>query len=746
MLRTLERGRARSLRCATGLALAASLMPGIGHAQAPAGDSPEDKLAEIVVTATHVQTSEITTPISMEVIGQQDLQLNGVHDVQTLIEHDPSLNFDTGNGAGWITMRGISGAGGSGAGAVGAAVPIAFDGFYYNLNYIFNDSLYDVSRIEVLRGPQGTLFGRNASGGLINVVTNNPTATFDGYAQLGFGNYNAVNFEGAVNVPVSDTVQLRFSGSSSQHSGYRDLVYGMGARVDDQDAKSGRVKVAIEPTEHLRLLASFQFTHVGGAGTTDSIFNLPADVNNLPTHVKIPLTSQEASLYNLAFASQVAIDDRLAQLRVDYDALPWGTTVTYLGGYSKLDYLHTTPVVGIDATAYGIPTTIELLTHQDPRTQNHELRFVSAPDQRITWQAGAYYYRSTMASNDSHFRDEAAPASADLVAFLYSNKQTSTAGYGQADWHLGPTTFSAGVRYTSDYVGQTDTLSPGDGIFPALADTRYNKWTWHLGEDWKITSRNLVYLKADTGYRAGAFNLFVPCNCTGGPPQPSTVEPFAPEYVRAYELGTKNRLLEDRLLLNGDVFFMRYTGQQLPESNQGGAFTVNAETTNIYGVEAQAAAIVNPIGRFDLNLTWLHARFNSQVFTNGLLQQYNIGGNYLLQSPRLSLDVGYEHTFRVGSGTLTGRVDTKYQSGQYYDFYNFADSYQSGYTRTDAHLTYAAKDDRWSVDAFVRNIENSIVIADESESFAPPLTQPGTYNVGFQSPRTYGVTFTIHFQ
>src|SRR5207342_117582 len=150
----------------------------------------------------------------------------------------------------------------SGAGGVGAAVPIAFDGFYYNLNYVFNLSLYDMSRIEVLRGPQGTLFGRNASGGLINVVTNDPGTAFGGYAQLGFGNYNAINAEGALNLPVSDTFQVRFAWSSAQHSGYRTMFYGTDQQADDQDAHSGRIKLMFEPMEQLRILATSQLTHL----------------------------------------------------------------------------------------------------------------------------------------------------------------------------------------------------------------------------------------------------------------------------------------------------------------------------------------------------------------------------------------------------------------------------------------------------------------------------------------------------
>jgi iron complex outermembrane receptor protein len=111
----------------------------------------------------------------------------------------------------------------------------------------------------------------------------------------------------------------------------------------------------------------------------------------------------------------------------------------------------------------------------------------------------------------------------------------------------------------------------------------------------------------------------------------------------------------------------------------------------------------------------------------------------------VSLTADVSHIFSLGSGTLTPEIGTKFQSGQYYDFYNVPDSYQPAYTRSYVDLTYAPNIGRWTVMLYVRNLENSVVMSDESESFAPPITQPGTYNVDFQAPRTFGVTITDHF-
>ena len=717
------------------------LMPRIGHA---APGSNATTLSEVIVTAERVQTNEQKTPISMQVFSQSDLLTKGIVDVESLANATSSLSFDTGNGAGFVVMRGITGGQGfGGPGITAPSVPISFDGFYYDMNVIFNDAIYDVKRIEVLHGPQGTLFGRNSTGGLIHVVTNDPGRKFGGYGQLTFGSYNRVDAQGALNLPISSKLQMRIAFFSAQHSGYHTMAYGIG-QADDRNAKSGRLKVAYEPTNYLKVLLSFQLTHVGGAGPMDNVIVLPHNAAGFPTHAAIPLSSLDTRAYNLAMPNAQRTTDKLTQWRVVDTGLPWGMTLTYLGGYDHLDHISETPLMGVDAIAYGIPPTIVGEETMNPTTQDDEIRLTSAPDRTITWQGGLFYWRSDIGHNGTNFLDSAQPTAPPFVVELYNDSQRSMAAYGQADWHIGPTTLSGGLRYTNDHIARTDLTSPQDGIFPARNAFSENEWTWHLGDTWDITKHNMVYATFNTGYTTGGYNLLVPCNCTGGPLLPTTIEPYTPEFVKTYEIGSKNKFFSDHMLLNLAGFYTNFTNQQLQASNAGGVYTVNANKSNVYGVEAELAAI-GRLGRFNLNATWLHARFDRQLLTNAIGQTFNIGGNHLIQAPSLSVTASVEHTFVVGPGTVTPRVDTKFQSGQYYDFYNVPDSYQPAHEISDVHLIYAPNVGRWSIDLWVRNVANTIAIADESESFAPPLTLPGTYNVGFQPPRTFGVTILDRF-
>ena len=742
-LRPRTRGRsAAAAGFATFLAMTASGTALAAPGAAASASAAASTLQTVIVTAERVRTNVQRTPVSMEVYSQAQLVNKGVVSFRGLTQADSSLNFISGDGAeGNVSMRGISGVEGSGFGTT-IAVPISFDGFYYGTDMFYGTALYDIDRSEVLRGPQGTLFGRNTTGGLVRIITNNPTRHFGGYASLTFGDYNTVDVQGALNLPISDKLQMRLAFSSARHSGYHTTATGQ--PVDDRDTNSGRLKVAYEPTGQLKLLFSFQETHLGGAGGTDNIVLLPANASNFPTHAAFDLSKLDQRQYNISFPSTQDITDKLTQWRAVYRGMPWGMTLTYLGGYDQFSYAHGNPVVGLDAVSFGVPTTIDFASSMNPATQNQEIRLASARHRRVTWQGGIYYFRQDIAHNDTRFFDEGQPTQPDIVDFFYNNEDRSLAGYGQAQVHMGPTIFSAGLRYTRDYLEQTDLLSPGDGIFPARQSISDAEWTYHVGDQWNITDRNMVYAKLDTGYSPGAFALNVPCNCTGGPPLPSTIEPYKAEYVTTYEIGSKNRFFDNHVQLNMDGFYSGYRDQQLQTSNAGGTVTVNAKTSNIYGAEAEFAAL-GRVGRFNLEATWLHARFDQQYFTNALGQSFDIGGYQLVRAPAFSLTADLSHTFAIGSGTLTPEIGTKFQTGQYFDFYNVADSYQPAYHRSYVNLTYAPNAGRWSVNLYVRNLENSVVIADESEAFTPPITQPGTYNIDFQSPRTFGVTITDRF-
>src|SRR5580698_1634239 len=229
-------------------------------ADAPAAAS--DALQEIVVTAQHKEENVQSTPIAMSVYTSDAVRENNIVDMASLSTFAPDVNFSTSEGSPIITIRGISSLDVTENGD--PAVAVNTDGFYVNRPYGLDATIYDVDRIEVLRGPQGTLNGRNAIGGAVNIVTAQPTDTFAAYASISYGNHNALSTQGMVNLPISDTVQLRAAFLTVSHDGYRNNSPQPDA--DDADDKSGRVDLAFEPFENFRGLVTVQFTNEGGEG------------------------------------------------------------------------------------------------------------------------------------------------------------------------------------------------------------------------------------------------------------------------------------------------------------------------------------------------------------------------------------------------------------------------------------------------------------------------------------------------
>ncbi len=196
----------------------------------------------------HEETSQ-TTPVAMSVYSGKDIADAGVHDISTLTTIDPSVNFTTATGSGYIAIRGVSSTDLTEIGD--PAVSVSRDGFFTNRSYGLFSSFYDVERVEVLKGPQGTLYGRNSSGGVINIISATPTDTFGGYVSIDAGDYQALNFEGALNLPLSDTVQMRISGVSLHHDAYRDNALATRG-ADDEDSRSSACNSPSSPSTRSR--------------------------------------------------------------------------------------------------------------------------------------------------------------------------------------------------------------------------------------------------------------------------------------------------------------------------------------------------------------------------------------------------------------------------------------------------------------------------------------------------------------
>jgi iron complex outermembrane receptor protein len=726
---------------------------------APEATPTEGALEEIVVTAEHREENSQKTPISMSVYSAKDLQEEGVHDIQSLTRIDPSVNITTSTGSAYIAVRGIASTDLTETGD--PAVAVSRDGFFTNRGYGLFSSLYDVERIEVLKGPQGTLYGRNSVGGEINIITQRPTDSFGGYVSAEAGSYDMMNLEGALNLPLSDIVQARISAVSRYHEGYRDNP-GF-PNGDDEDNKSVRFQLQVAPWEKFKGWFSVQTDRTQGTGDVADSGPIGTSGPGVANGVTPPIP------YNLAggFPLYAAFSNHVNETRYRWEfsqGLPGELNLTYLGGYDQTTWNH-----ALDATTYPGTSNppAQFLQVENPTTQNHELRLTSDPTARVFWQAGAFYFREINSPLNSYLLEEGGTFDGQkLIDFNYAVDTTSKAGFGQLTFvATDELRFTGGLRYTKDHKERTGasvldltvasggflsipappgcSTAPGDYTCthilvttPSNGNIDSTKLTFHGGVDWTPTPTTLVYAKYDTGYKAGGFNS------NGSAPSVN----YDPETVKSLEIGTKNRFLDERLQANLSIFDMKYDGYQASQTTHvisGSATGIfNAGDANDFGAEAELVAVIDPLTKADINLTLLHAKFN-----NGTAVDSSTGvsppldGNFLPNAPTASLHAGIERSLIDPTGARwTARLEGKYQSRIYFDIFNHLDTSQAGYATADALLNYAPSQGHWSVQTYVRNISDKAILQNAARN---GVSEANTYE--FAPPRTYGIKVIATF-
>lgn len=764
--------RALAAQLGLSISLLALVVPQLAHAAdaAPAQpDAAKDGIQEIVVTATRVETSAQKTAIALTVYSGADLAAKGVTSVIGLQAIDPSVNITTSTGSANVAVRGIASTDVTEIGD--PAVPIARDGFYTNRSYGIQSTMFDVARLEVLKGPQGTLQGRNSTGGLISVITNRPTIDrTGGYVTSTIGNYGAFHEEGGVNLKLGDTFAIRASGVYDYHKGYRTitgLYTGVTEHGDDSDTGSVRIQALWKPAPGLQFWASYQHDEISGLG--DVAFNTPIGV--------APTDFGDGKHFTNYAPTLVSLKGDRARWEARYDNLPGGFRFIYAGGYDVQDYHHALDATGAGPNAY--PAYQQFLQHEHPKTWNHEARISNDVNGTLFVQAGWFHFQELNALTSGIYDDQmvgpfapGGPLSALGQAGKYGILFDYPAVYTRSDALFGYLAYkvsdqlklSAGVRNTWDHKTRIGTatinlaalVSPFIPGFanppptPGNGDVSGKKATFHLGLDYSVTPRNLVYAKFDTGYKPGGFNS------NGSAPS----VPYGPETVSTFEIGSKNRFLDNRLELNLDGFYSDYRGYQASQFTpalSGAKGVQNIGSAKIYGAEAQIVALFGTGGRFDLNAAVLHTEFGQGLsVVNGTTgQSADISGNKLPNSPGLSFTAGLQQDVEVLGGTLTGRIEGKYSSSFYYsifnnpnavspaatpDAYNGQDTRSPAYMTGNVQLTYKPAKGNWQIVAFVRNFTDKLVLAHAQEN-----SNANANNYEFQPPRTFGVTGSFKF-
>jgi iron complex outermembrane recepter protein len=751
--------------------LAAVSFLAISTTPALAQTSPEDAPApgDIVVTATRGETVLSKTPVAMTAISGDDLRAAGITNPTTLADQVPNLDISRSNGL-QITIRGVTSTDGTEKGDPSAA--FLLDGIYIARPQVQEVSFLDVQRVEVLRGPQGTLYGRNTTAGLVNVIANKPDYdAFGGSLDLGYGNFNAYNGTAVLNMPVSGNFALRAAVNYDQRDSF--LIEGTGVtRSFDPFKKnvSARLSAGMR-WDTGELVVRGDYSHFGGitfnTPSVTNMFSFPsgAGANAVtPLFSAANLTSAQRRTVNTPLTAALDRDNNTWGVMADLQQELGGITVNYLGSYREFArHENNVSVRGLGAAT--VPTRFD----GDYWQQSHELRFSTNGDGPLKAQAGAYYFQEQ--SGIYFYLFGLLSPTPNTVGYVFGFPQNPTkaksyAGFAQATYSLTDTfRLTAGVRYSHDdksRVGFTVTCattacngqtSTGAAIAGETKQTNnaarsFSRTTWRAGFDFDLDDRTLLYGTVSTGYKAGGFNDGCQVSVTAGCNVDRTAAAlyYDPETLTSYEAGIKTRLLDNAVRLNLSVFHYDYKSLQLSQiivCTPGGGLcqnTTNAGVAKVDGVEFETTIRPSENDRFEFNVNYLHARYSQFRPANaGIPTGIDFAGLQLDRSPTWTATAGYTHTIQLGNGgnieaNIHTRISDDYRLAALAQLVEFR---QPGYSRTDVSLTYNGPDQRYYLQVFGKNLEDNVVVTTAAAG------ANGTLQLG--DPRTYGVRAGFKF-
>lgn len=756
------------LHCtAAAIALSVGTVPAL--AQDQAGAAPEGSSdGEIIVTATRGETLISKTPVAMSAIAGDDLRSAGISNPTSLADQVPNLDISRANGL-QITIRGVTSTDGTEKGDPSAA--FLLDGIYIARPQVQEVSFFDVQRVEVLRGPQGTLYGRNTTAGLVNVIANKPMFdSLSGSVDLAYGSYENIQGTGVLNVPLGENFAVRAAVNYDRRDSYLYEGTGVTRSLDPFiNNFSARLSVATR-WDSGELVIRGDYSSMNGTGfnapSVTNAFSFPSGpgANGVTPLFLSSTTSRQRRTVNTPIVAEPAGDNSTWGIMADLNQDFGGVTLSYLGSYREF----TRDEDGISVRGLGatsVPTTFEGEYWQ----QSHELRLSTNGDGPFKAQAGVYYFQER--SGIAFYLYGARSPIVDTVGYVFGfpqdpTKAKSYAGFAQGTYSLTETLrLTGGVRYSHDDKsrvgftvlcatvacnGRTSTGAPiaGESRLANDASRSFSATTWRVGLDHDLNDRTLLYATVSTGYKAGGFNDGCEASVTSGCNNNSSESAlyYEPETLTSYEVGIKARFMDNAVRLNLSAFHYDYDQLQLTQlivcvpPNGNCLNTTNAGKAKVDGVELEAFITPSENDKFDFNVNWLDARYTEYRPSNaGVPAGIDFAGRELDRSPRWTASAGYRHTFQLGNGGnieagIRTRMSASYRLAALAQLMQFR---QPGYTRTDATLTYNGPDDGYYLQLFAKNLENTVVVTTASAG------NNGTLQLG--DPRTFGVRAGFKF-
>lgn len=695
---------------------------------------------EIIVTALRRDTTLQKTPAAVTAISGEEMASRGISNVEDLAAVVPAVSFGKNIGQAHIAVRGI----GSDSVVAGQDPRVAFyqDGVYIARPDAQLAGMFDVDSVQVLKGPQGTLYGRNATGGAIVITSARPTDEMAGYARVGYGNYNALKLEMAASGPVSDTLSVRFAAKYERHDGYGKNVV-TGTDIDDKDEIGVRGSVLWRPVEGLELLTIFDYSNEADRANSLHYFG-----NARPGVVAKGLLLGGTALLN---SRDIASDiDPRVHIRT------WGIAqhLTYDAGWATFKSItayrkvQSSNLVDIDGTSIQLGFD-ELFNNS--KQFSEELTVDGKVGDRLSWLLGGQYFYEDIGPAGSEIPISSAaiggPLNSVRDAFyaLGFQKTYGLAGYGQLSYEIvDGLKLTVGGRYSTEKKKLDDNFQldfsrpwePGGPLvsvpgFPRHLEDRFSRFTPTATIEYQVTPDIFTYFTYSQGFKSGGYAI--------GVNQPA----YRPEKITNYEGGIKTTLMNGAVTANLIGFHYDYTDLQVTQVRGNVSVTENAASAKVDGLEAELA--FRPVQGVAIggNYAYVNAKYEDfmSVDPSAGGPVLDLSGNTLSQAPKHSFMLYASGTMNVGNNELTLRADYNYRSKQFFTPFENDLVSQKGYGILSSSLRLE-NEAGWSVEGYVRNITNKKAIAQtyvSSTLFGTPVL--GT----LIAPRTYGVNLGYKF-
>ena len=691
------------------MAAGACLLTVMPVVSAWAAAEAEDRLEEVVVTAQRREEKLQDVPVSVVAFDELAIRQAGIRNTADFLGMTPNVSFDQSFTVGnsFVTMRGIEQINNA-----DSPVAVVVDGVPQGNQKQLKMELFDVERIEVLEGPQGALYGRNAIGGAINIITKQPTNDFSGFAQIGAGSGQEREGIFALSGPIiPDKLLFRVSGEYKDADGQINNSY-LKEKVDFYTSKDVRAKLLWLASENFTVDGRYAHTDNTGGATYDvaipSTAGDPTNVQNIDPHADI--------LGN----SRLRSDD--ATIKADWKLSPG--TWTWISGFTKLNEMYYGSLgfcnpIACPGGFFGLGS---LDQHQDleVRLLSHELRFTSNSNQPLRYIVGAYYldtHRDLLTT--AHALD--LPGTPTIVDSNEHNINTAYSGFGQLDWDFtSSTTLGVSGRYDKDDRNQTDAAT-GDE-----RSASYSAFQPKVTLSQKFDANQLGYVTYSTGFRSGGFNGI------------GQLDPFKKELLRNLEAGYKSTWLDQRLMVNVAAFLERDTGFQFfyVDLAAGGAQVIaNLDSVQLYGTEIQTQGVIVPGWTAYLNIGLLDSRIRD--FDAHLGVPAAVGNKTPKTVPdKFNLGTQKEWTFERYKAGL--RLDFEYRGKKYWDTSNIDVMNPVKLLSARASL----KRGSWELAVSGRNLLNQYYFEDFNSKAFTGLTN----NIGWPTqPRSVEATLRYDF-